>query len=157
MLRRAGPRWGTGATYPAPDVFSQGSGSMVHSRCSAATSASRARSWRVSESMAPGARHCRRSCAPQLCQGASLAGSFKPRAHSRRGPFASSRGRGCLATRIRPSLNLRFRSWRPSEGGAWWLDTPDASGRWFVPNRTSSSSGRPPPQAAFERPEPFRH
>lgn len=79
------------------------------------------------------------------------------RAHSRRGPFASSRGRGCMATCIRPTFNLRFRSWRPSEGGAWWLDTPDASGRWFLPNRTSSSSGRPPPQTAFERPESFRH
>lgn len=116
----------TGATYPAPDVFSQGSGNMVHSRCRAATSASRARSWRVSESMAPGERQGRGSCAPQTCQGASLARSFKPRAHSRHGPFASPRGRGCLATRFRLTLNLRSRCWRPSEGGAWWLDTPYA-------------------------------
>lgn len=90
--------------------------------------------------------------------GAAKAGRFKQRARSRRGPFKSSRGRGCWATRVRPhGLEQRSRALRSSESCVECLDTPDASESWFVPNRTSSTNGRPHPLTATGQAEPLRH
>lgn len=94
--------------------------------------------WHLAPSTAAGA-------AAHSCQSALLAPRFKRRARSRRGPLASSRGRGCSATRVRPTLKPRSRAVRPSEGRAGGLDTPDSPESWFVPNRTSSSEGCSPP------------